>query len=148
MISAARNVSSHYKLQGRETVRGSLIDNCFENHIKNQHDKLLNGAEIYGVHFQGDYATIKYTPLLNILYGEGCLPVSVQNIVDCTGHTIGGHNKDANFFAEIFFGTMSDLDPEMKLVDIHTFYGASVCRKSKKVEGCISHAVIYCWSRA
>ena len=69
MISAARNVSRGYKLLGRETVWGPLIDNCFENHIKNQREKLLNVADIYGLHFQGDGATIKENTLLNILAG-------------------------------------------------------------------------------
>ena len=41
MISAAINVSRDYKLPGRETVRGPLIDNCFENDIKNQHELLF-----------------------------------------------------------------------------------------------------------
>ena len=67
MISSARNVSRDCKLSGRETVRGPLLDNCFENNIKNQREKLLNRADIYGIHFQGDGATIKDKPLLNIL---------------------------------------------------------------------------------
>ena len=46
-----------------------LLDNCFDNHIKNQREKLLNGADIYGIHFQGDGAKIKETPLLNIFAG-------------------------------------------------------------------------------
>ena len=36
MPSAVRNVSGDYKLPGREAVQGSFIDECFENHIKNQ----------------------------------------------------------------------------------------------------------------
>ena len=71
MIRAARNVSRDYNITGGKMVRGSLLDNFFENHIKNQREKLLNGAEIYGIHFQGDGATIKDTPLLNILDGGG-----------------------------------------------------------------------------
>ena len=44
--------------------------------------------------------------------GEGgCLPVSVQNIVDCTGHITGGHKKDAKFVADTLFGPKNDLDP-------------------------------------
>ena len=66
-ISASRNVSRDYKLPGRETVLGTLLDHVFDNHIKNQCEKLLNGAEIYGFHSQSDGATIKDTPLLNIL---------------------------------------------------------------------------------
>ena len=71
MISASINLSRYYKLPGREMVRGPLLDNCFENNIKNQHENLLNGADIYGLHFQGDVATIKDTHLINILAGGG-----------------------------------------------------------------------------
>ena len=41
MISAARKISGDYKLPGRDTVQGPLPDNCFENKIKNQCEKLL-----------------------------------------------------------------------------------------------------------
>ena len=59
--------------------------------------------------------------------------MSVQNIVDCTGHITGGHKKYDNFVAESFFDLMNNLDPEKKLVDLHMFNGASVCRKSQKI---------------
>ena len=59
--------------------------------------------------------------------------MSVQNIVDCTGHITGGHNKDAKFVADIFFDPMNDLDTEKKLVNLHMFGGASVCRKGKTI---------------
>ena len=58
--------------------------------------------------------------------------MSVQKIVDCTGHIKGCHKKDTKFVAESFFDPMNDLDIEKKLVDLHMFYGASVCRKSQK----------------
>ena len=65
---------------------GMLHGNCFENHIKNDREKLLKGAYIYRLHFQGDGAIIKDKPLINILAGGFYLPVSVQKILDCTGH--------------------------------------------------------------
>ena len=43
MIIATRNVSRDYKLPGRETVQGMFLDKCFDNQIKNQCEKLLNG---------------------------------------------------------------------------------------------------------
>ena len=52
MISASRNVSRGLKLPGMETVRGTFLDNFFENHIKNQCEKLLNGADIYILHLK------------------------------------------------------------------------------------------------
>ena len=36
-------------------------------------------------------------------------------------------------FLESFLGPMNDLDPEKKLVDLHRFDGASVCRKANKI---------------
>ena len=132
MISAAIDVSKDHTLLGRETVQGPLLDNCFENHIKNQRDKLLNGAGIYGLHFQSDGTRIKDTPLINILAGGVYLPVSFQNIVVYTGHITGGHKKDDKFVEESFFDPMNDLDSDKKLVDLHMFDGASVCRKVKK----------------
>ena len=33
-------------------MRGPLLDRCFDNHIKNQCKKLLNGADIYRLHFK------------------------------------------------------------------------------------------------
>ena len=98
----------------------------FYNHIKNQREKLLNRASVYGIHFQGDGATIKYTPLLNVFAGGFYLPVSFQNIVDCTIHITGGHKKDAKFVVEIFFDPMDNLDPKKKLLDLNMFDGESV----------------------
>ena len=77
-----------------------MLDNVFENHTKNQRENLLNGSDIYGIHFQGDGAIIKDTNILNILNVGVYLSVSVQKIVDCTGHITGGHKKDDTFVAE------------------------------------------------
>ena len=114
-------------------MRGTLLYNCFDNHIKKQCEKLLNGEYIYGLTFQGDGETIKDTPLLNILAGGFYLTVLVQKILDCTGRITGGHNKDAKFFAKSFFDPINDLDPEKYFVDLHMFDGASVCRTVKKI---------------
>ena len=114
-------------------MRGPFLDNVFDNDTKNQREKLLNGAETYGLHFQGDGATIKETTLINILAGRFYLPVSVQNILDCTSYITGDHKKDAIYFAESFFDTMDDFDKENKPVDLHMFDGTSVCRKAQEI---------------
>ena len=89
-----------------------MLDKCFENNINNRRERLLNGADIYGLHFQGDGATIKGTLLLDMLDGGIYLPVSVQNILEFTGHITGGNKKDAKIVAESFFDPMNDLDIE------------------------------------
>ena len=71
-------------------------------------------------------------PSLIFWLGGVHLPVSIQNIVYCTGHITGGHKKDAKFFTYIFFYPINYLDPEKKLVDLYMFDGASVCIKAQK----------------
>ena len=97
-------------------------------------DQTYRQTDIYVLHFQGDGTTIKDKPLINILAGGVQLPVPIQNIVDCTGKITGGHKKDAKFVADIFFDLMNDIDPEKKLVDLHMFDGASVCRNAKMLK--------------
>ena len=46
--------------------------------------------------------------------------MSVQKIVECTGHITGGREKDAKFVADSFY-PMNDLDPEKKRVSLHMF---------------------------
>ena len=132
MINAARNVSRDYNMTGRETVQGLLIDDCFDNHIKNRREKLLNGADIYGLHFQGDGTTIKDRHLLNILAG-GSSPDCIRPKycgLDRSYHRWS--QEEFYIFAESFFDTMNYLYPDNKLVNLHMFYGSSVYRKAQK----------------
>ena len=50
-------------------------------------------AEIFGLLFLGDGATISRFPLLNILASENNIPVAVLDIVDCQGHLAEGNKK-------------------------------------------------------
>ena len=61
--------------------------------------------------------------------------------MDCIGHIICCQDKDAKFVAEILFDPVNDLDTEKKVVDLHIFYGYSVCRKAKKIEGFLSDII-------
>ena len=54
-------------------------------------------AEIFGLLFLGDGATISRFPLLNILDSAKNIPVSVLEIVDCKGHLDDGNKKDGTF---------------------------------------------------
>ena len=125
-----------------------LLYNCFENNIKNRRGKLLNKEYIYLLRFQGDGATIKDTPLLNILAGGVYLHISVQKIVHCADQITGGHKNDAKFIVESFFDPINELYPEKKLVDLCMFNCASVCRKAKNIVDYLSHSFMYFWSIA
>ena len=54
-------------------------------------------AEIFGLLFLGDGATISRCPLLNILASTKNIPVDVLENVDCQGHLPSGNKKDGTF---------------------------------------------------
>ena len=60
-------------------------------------------AEIFGLLFLGDGATISRCPLLNILFSEKNIPFSVMEIIDSQGHLADGNKKDATFICNIFW---------------------------------------------
>ncbi len=59
--------------------------------------KLLQDTEVFGLGWLGDGATIKWTPLLNILLLCGNAPPTVMSIVDCKSHMSDWENKDATY---------------------------------------------------
>ena len=69
-------------------------------------------AEIFGLLFLGDGATISIFPLLNILDSEKSTPVSVLEIVDCQGHLADGNKKYGPFICNKFLDHMKEIDPE------------------------------------
>ena len=59
-------------------------------------------ADIFGLLFLGDCATISRCPLLNKLASVKNIPVDVLEIVDCQGHITKGNKKDATFICNLF----------------------------------------------
>ncbi len=55
--------------------------------------KLLQDAEVFGLWWLGDGATIKRMPLFNILVLCGNVPSAVVSIVDCTTHMSDGGGR-------------------------------------------------------
>ncbi len=64
--------------------------------------KLLQDAEVFGLGWFGDGATIKGMLLLNILVLCGAVSPTVVFIVDCTSHMSDGGKKDATFSMDQF----------------------------------------------
>ena len=54
-------------------------------------------AEIFGLLFLGDGATISRCPLLNILASAKNIPITVLEIFGCRGHLSDGNKKDGTF---------------------------------------------------
>ena len=69
-------------------------------------------AEIFGLLFLGDGATISICPLLNIMASGKNTPVAVLDIVDCQGHSADGNKKYGTFICNQFLNHMKEIDPE------------------------------------
>ena len=68
-------------------------------------------AEIFGLLFLGDGATISINPLLNILASAKNIPVAILEIVDCHVHLADGNNKDVTFICNRFLNHMREIYP-------------------------------------
>lgn len=99
MLSLARFVGGNYKLPSRKAVSGELLDLNYRKYLERNKEELMKEADVFGLSFMGDGATVKRMPLVNILCSGKNAPASVLEIVDCTGHLAGGGKKDARFIA-------------------------------------------------
>ena len=63
---------------------------------------MKNEAEIFGLLFLGDGATISGCSLLNILFSSKNIPVAVLKIVDCQDHLPDGNFKNKKFICNQF----------------------------------------------
>ena len=63
-------------------------------------------ADIFGLLFLGDGATISRCPLLNILASSKNIPVAALKIVDCQVRRARGYKKDATFICNRFLKHM------------------------------------------
>ncbi len=67
--------------------KGELLSSKFQVTYKETISKLLQDAEVFGLGWLGDGATIKQMPFLNILVLSGNTPPTVDSVVDGSAHT-------------------------------------------------------------
>ena len=73
-------------------------------------------AEIFGLLFLGDSATISRFPLLNIMASAKNIPVAILEIVCCQVHLTDGNEKDRTFFCHIFLNHMKEIYPAKNII--------------------------------
>ena len=82
-------------------------------------------ADIFGLLFLGDGATISRCPLLNILCSTKNITVAVLEIVDFQGHLSQGNKKCASFICNRFLKHLKAIDPQFFFTDVIMFDGSS-----------------------
>jgi hypothetical protein len=131
VLALAKTVSKKYIPPGRNKVAGELLDLNYQVYKQKNLDLLQKEANIFGISFFGDGATVKKSPLINILASSVHLPVGCLRIVDCTGHLETDGRKDATFISDLFIPHISEMENKIpKCTDLVIFDGASNVQKA------------------
>jgi hypothetical protein len=78
----------------------------------------------------GNGATIKETPLINILVSSTKHPNCILDVVDCSDHMSCGGKKDAWYICRILLHKIEMLEHNKTLFDLITLDGASNIQKA------------------
>ncbi len=111
LLEKARYVGSDFKIPSRKKIggkffflltiipiianklSGNLLDNNFQAIYDSNKRLTTENANVFGLSWIGDGATIKRMPLLNMLAMCGSKPPAVIVILDCTGHMMDGEKN-------------------------------------------------------
>ena len=131
VLTCAKQAPKNYTPPNRNIIAGKLLDINYDIYQNKTTEKLLKDAEIYGLTFFGDGATIRKSPLINILASSVHEPAGCLSIVDCTGHMESDGRKDASYIASLFVPHIKVMEQKVpKCTDLVIFDGASNVQKA------------------
>jgi hypothetical protein len=133
VVALAKVASTNYKPPNRQRVGGDLLQLNYEQYKMNDKNLLLKDAEIFGLTFYGDGATVSTMPLINMLASGAHQPAACLEIADCTEQMAAGKKKDARYIADLFFPHIEELDPTKTVTDLVLFDGAANVQKAGAV---------------
>jgi hypothetical protein len=100
MVNVLSKIGSDFEIPKRKQIGGPLLDLNFQTKYNDNKTNLLKGADLFGLSFLGDGATVKRMPLMNILAACADTPPITVSIQYCTKHLQQGGKKDASYIAE------------------------------------------------
>lgn len=131
VLALAKFASKKYVPPGRNKVASELLDLNYQLYKQKMMEMLQKDADVYGLTFFGDGATVKKSPLINILASSVHLPVGCLRIVDCTGHLENNGHKDACYISQLFLPHITEMEEKVpKSTDLVIFDGASNVQKA------------------
>jgi hypothetical protein len=130
-VRAVQQCGPEYKPPDRMEVGGKLLDATFESYYREEVSKLFEDPDMYSISVYGDGATIKTTPLINVLACSPGNPACVLDVIDCSAHMSKGGRKDARFIATEMLQVLRTLENIKKhSVTQIMFDGASNVQKA------------------
>lgn len=124
-IRSIRNAPSDYKLPGRTTLGGSILEQQYQCNV-DERSKHLQHEQVkkFGMTTTTDGATLQKTPLLNLIMICAVWSHALFLLCkDCTDHLADGGSKDAEFIADVMIMAIRSL-PYPRYVDLIITDGA------------------------
>ena len=104
----SRKVSKKYIPPNRKIISNELLDVIHEQNMKRILAIINKEAEIFGLLFLGDGATVSRCLLLNILYSAKNITVAVLENVDFQGHLSYGNKNYGTFICNPVLNNMRE----------------------------------------
>ena len=125
VIDVARSAPSGYKPPKRGLLAGEMLDLAYTTQLERDLKQLMIDADIFGIAFFVDGATIHKCPLINLFASTLHCPAVLINIIDCTARLVAGEKKDGYFISSLFLPVIECLDVLKDKADIAFFDGGS-----------------------
>ena len=133
MVYVLGKVGSNFEIPKHRQIGGPLLELNYQTKYSDNKTNLLKSAQVFGLGFLGDGATVKRMPLMNIIASCADTPPITISIHDCTKHMQVGGKKDASYVAGIFEDKVREYDPNNTLTDLFFFDGALNVQKAGKI---------------
>ena len=123
-------MGNDFKPPNRRQIAGDLLDINTKKTLEASILDKLKVADVFGLTFLGDFATVERMPLLNIVMCCGDLPPSIVAIKECTSHLQAGGKKDASYVVDEFKKVVEKYDSTAAFTNLFWFDGASNVQKA------------------
>ncbi len=110
-----------------------MLDLSFQTKYFDNKTNLLKSADVFGLGFLGDGATLKKMPLMKIIASCVDTPPITMSIHDCTKHMQEGGKKDATYISGLIEDKVREYDINDTLTNMFFFDGASNVQKAGKI---------------
>ena len=133
LITLPITVGPDYCSRNRNMIGSELLDCYWKSYQTKTIKDLLDEADVFGLVFLGDLATIKGRTLIKIIASLFNVPVAVLGVKDCSIHLAQGGNKDATFISEAFKPDLGQYNEKKSCANLVFFDSESNIQKAGKI---------------
>jgi hypothetical protein len=133
MVFVLSKVGSNFEIPKQRQIGGPLLDLNYQTKYFDNKTNLLKSADVFGLGFLGNGATVKRMPLMNII--ASCTdthPITIS-IHDCTNHMQEGGEKDAMYGAGLFEDKVREYNTNNTFTNVFSFDGMPNVHKAGEI---------------